>query len=201
MKTIWKVLIAIAIIIVLIIIGFIIYLKTAFISEGEVKNLISEDMNVSENDIHFESIDFELDEKVYEVELYYNNIDYEYKVNAENGRIIYTDYLHSTNNQNNTNQNNNQDVNTNQNNNQSTNNSQNNVQTTSTITLDEAKKIAFDEAGVTENEVNLTKTSSEREDGKEVYEIEFIYNNTEYDFTILKTTGEIIKYDKDAYRR
>ncbi len=191
MKTIWKVIIAVVIIIILIVIGFIIYINTAFISKEEAQNAVIKDMNQDEDDIYFESTDLELEEGQYDISLYYNNTEYEYKIDAKNGRVIYTDYVNSSNQNNGTT---NQDTN-----NQNT---QNNSQTNSTataISLDKAKQIAFEHAGVTEADINLTKAQNEMDDGKEVYEIEFYYNNQEYDYKIDANNGEIISYDRDGH--
>lgn len=192
MKTIWKVIIATIIIIILIIIGFIIYINTAFISKEEAQRIVTEDMNQDEDDIYFESTELELAEGQYDISLYYNNTEYEYKIDAKNGRIIYTDYANS-NNQNNTNSNENSQNNTNSN----QDNSQSSTQ--ATISLDEAKKIAFDHAGVQEADIDLRQAHNEMDDGRNIYEIEFYYNNQEYDYKIDANSGEIISYDRDGH--
>lgn len=186
MKTIWKVLIVILAIIIIGGLAFWIYMKTTYLNEDEVKDIVIRDINQNENDIHFESVEFEFDEKTYDVSVYYNNVEYEYKINAENGRIIYTDYVSTNKSDSNSNQNNNTDNNTDGDN-----------TTTAEITLDEAKQIAYDHAGVKENDINLRKAYEEIDDGISVYEIEFTDTTYEYDITISKTTGEIISYDKD----
>ncbi len=187
MKTIWKVLIAILAIIIIGGLAFWIYMKTTYLSEDEIKDIVIDDINQNENDIYFESVDFEFDEKAYDVSVYYNNVEYEYKIDGENGRIIYTDYVNNSNNSSNTQNNENNTTNDNTSNNTST----------TEITLDEAKQIAFKQAGVSENDINLRKANEEVDDGISVYEIEFTDSTYEYDFTINKNTGEVISYDKD----
>ena len=187
MKTIWKVLIVILAIIIIGGLAFWIYMKTTYLSEDEIKDIVIDDINQNENDIYFESVDFEFDEKAYDVSVYYNNVEYEYKIDGKNGRIIYTDYVNNTNNSSNT---------QNNANNTTTDNTSNNTSTTE-ITLDEAKQIAFKQAGVSENDINLRKANEEVDDGTAVYEIEFTDSTYEYDFTINKNTGEVISYDKD----
>ena len=187
MKTIWKVLIAILAIIIIGGLAFWIYMKTTYLSEDEIKDIVIDDINQNENDIYFESVDFEFDEKAYDVSVYYNNVEYEYKIDGKNGRIIYTDYVNNSNNSSNTQNNENNTTNDNTSNNTST----------TEITLDEAKQIAFKQAGVSENDINLRKANEEVDDGISVYEIEFTDSTYEYDFTINKNTGEVISYDKD----
>ena len=174
-----------------------IYFKTAFISKNEVKDIVADNMNVSSSDLYFESIDFELDNSVYEVEVYYKNRDYEYKIDAKEGKVIYTDFRNvNTNNQNNSSNGNN---NNNGNSNNSNSNGQNSLNgVTASITLDEAKNIALTDAGLDINSVQFTREELEHDNHTLVYELEFFYNNIEYDYEINATTGDIISYDKDS---
>ncbi|MBE5960902.1 MAG: hypothetical protein E7256_05880 [Lachnospiraceae bacterium] len=92
---------------------------------------------------------------------------------------------------------------------------------TTVITMDEAKQIAFEAAGVTEADVRFLETqldlnqdmddrydlddrydTDDRDDrdsdnGKMAYEIEFRYNGLEYDFEIDAKTGDILSYEVD----
>ena len=68
-----------------------------------------------------------------------------------------------------------------------------------TITMDEAKKIALKQAGISsENSVIFTETSFEYDDGRAEYQIDFIYGTTEYEVEIDATTGAIIEYDVES---
>ena len=64
-----KIIIVVVGVFIIIALIFLIYLKTAFISKGDVENIVVSNMNASESDVYFESIDFELDKSVYEVEV------------------------------------------------------------------------------------------------------------------------------------
>lgn len=66
------------------------------------------------------------------------------------------------------------------------------------ITVEDAKTIAFSDIGLTEADVTLKKAGLETEDGITKYEIEFFYNDTEYEYDIDPATGEIMKLDHDA---
>lgn len=74
--------------------------------------------------------------------------------------------------------------------------------TTGSVTLDKAKQIALDHAGKTASQVTFVKAKSDWENGKTVYEIEFIYRSgtgyLEYDYEIDASTGKILSYDYDA---
>ena len=194
MKKYGKIIIIVVGIIAVIALLLLIYFKVTFISKKEVKDIVVDDMNVSSNDVYFESIDLELDKNYYEVELYYQNNDYEYKVDAKNGKVIYNDF-NVTNNSNNNglgNSNSNSNSNGNGNGNNNSNNAGN-----AKISLQEARNIALTHANLDISVVNMVKCESEYDNGVLVYEIDFTYNNYEYDYKVDANTGEIISYDKD----
>ena len=195
MKKYGKIIIIVVGILVVIALLVLLYFKTAFISKNEVKDIIAANMNVNSGDLYFEDIDFEFDKGVYEVEVYYQNRDYEYKIDAKEGKVIYTDFrnINTNNSQNNSNNNNSNGSNNSNSNNQ---NSLNNV--TASISLDEAKNIAVTNAGVDINSVKFTREELDHDNHTLVYELEFFYNNIEYDYEINATTGDIISYDKDS---
>ncbi len=194
MKKYGKIIIIVVGIIAVIALLLLICFKVTFISKKEVKDIVVDDMNVSSNDVYFESIDLELDKNYYEVELYYQNNDYEYKVDAKNGKVIYNDF-NVTNNSNNNglgNSNSNSNSNGNGNGNNNSNNAGN-----AKISLQEARNIALTHANLDISVVNMVKCESEYYNGVLVYEIDFTYNNYEYDYKVDANTGEIISYDKD----
>ena len=188
MKKYGKIIIIVVGILVVIALLILIYFKTAFISKNEVKDIVADNMSVSSSDLYFESIDFEMDKSVYEVEVYYQNKDYEYKIDAKDGKIIYTDF------------NVNNSINDNNSNNSNTNDSTNNGNnaTTASITVEEAKTIALTNANLTEDTVSLLRTEQEYDNGVLVYEIDFTYGDYEYDYKINANTGDIISYDRDS---
>ena len=202
MKKYGKIIIIVVGILAIIALLVLLYFKTAFISKNEVKDIIAANMNVNSGDLYFEDIDFEFDKGVSEVEVYYQNRDYEYKIDAKEGKVIYTDFKYFTN-QNNTNNtndfnNSNNNGNGNGNNSGSTNNQNNLSGVEPSITLDEAKNIAVTNAGVDINSVKFTREELDHDNHTLVYELEFFYNNIEYDYEINATTGDIISYDKDS---
>lgn len=176
-----KIIIGLLAVIVVIVIGFLVYVNTAFISKEEVEKKLAKHINIAEEDLYFEKIELEMENNQYEVDFYYNNNEYEAKVDAKEGKIIYTDFP-LTNTTNNT-----------------TNNSTNEestTQSTEEISLEEAKDITLKHANLNENNLTLIKAREENDDGKMVYEIEWHDGTYEYDFDISKT-GEVLHYDKD----
>lgn len=64
------------------------------------------------------------------------------------------------------------------------------------ISLEEAKNIAFKNAGVTADSVTVTDARLDYDDGVSRYEIDFYNSSYKYDYEI-STKGEIISFDKD----
>lgn len=182
-----KVLIGIVAVVAVLGIGFLIYFNVSFISKDEVKENIARHINVDEDDLYFENIDLELDNNQYEVDFYYNNNEYEAKVDAKEGKVIFTNYPIELTSQPSTT---NDDATTNDD------NTTNDTTTTKEITLEEAKDIALKHGNLNESNLTLVKEREERDDGINKYEIEWRDNTYEYDFEISKT-GEVLHYDKD----
>ena len=167
-----KIKIVILIVLILIVLALVIpyiYVKTAFIDKNVVKENVIADMQVNVEDVHFKDIDLDIDDKYYEVEVYYNNKEYEYKVDAKDGKIIYTNFLITPNSDN----------------------------ETTSISVDEAINVVLKDANLDLEQVNIIKREEEYDDGIKVYDIEFNYNNFEYEYKINANTGEIISFDKD----
>ena len=64
------------------------------------------------------------------------------------------------------------------------------------ISLDDAKKAALADAGLSSSDVTYTKEKLDYEDGIAVYEIEFYTSTMEYEYEIHATTGAV--YSKDV---
>ena len=78
---------------------------------------------------------------------------------------------------------------------QTTNSQTNNTQ--ATISEEEAKKIAFEDAGIAEADVKGLRVTRDFDDGVQKYEVEFREGFTEYDYEIRGEDGEILSYDID----
>ena len=144
--------------------------QKAYIGEEKAKEIALNHANVTNITNYKIELDFD-DVMVYEIEFKVNNKEYDYEINALTGDIIEYEI-------------DNKEV--------SNNNSSDNSNISSTITKDEAKKIALNHANVT----NITNYEIELDDNK--YEIEFKANNKEYSYEINATTGKIIEYEIDT---
>ena len=65
------------------------------------------------------------------------------------------------------------------------------------ITLDQAKAIALNHAGLTADAVYFDKAKLDYDDGMQIYEVEFVSGNVEYEYEIDAVTGAIWDYDWD----
>ena len=70
------------------------------------------------------------------------------------------------------------------------------------ITLEQAKETALKHAGLKADAVTFVKAVPDYENGKLVYEVEFVTNDggkvVEYDYEIDAATGSVVSYDYDA---
>lgn len=119
-------------------------------------------------------VDPELDEVPphYEVELHQGGQEYEYKIQAYTGEILYS----------NTQPDDDDD-------------SAPAVTGTTDIGTEKAKSIALEAAGVTASQVQNLRVERDYDDGRLEYEIEFYVGSTEYDYVISGVDGTILEQD------
>ncbi|MCI8403784.1 MAG: hypothetical protein HFE49_02655 [Clostridia bacterium] len=67
----------------------------------------------------------------------------------------------------------------------------------SEITVEQAKKIALEKAGFAEKDVFFKEAKKDFDDGKWVYDIEFVKDKVEYSAEILVSDGTIVKWEVD----
>ncbi|MBE6763513.1 MAG: hypothetical protein E7553_04040 [Ruminococcaceae bacterium] len=66
-----------------------------------------------------------------------------------------------------------------------------------TVTPEQAKQIALEDAGLTAEQVTWLRTEPDREDGRVVYDVSFRHGDTEYEYLIDAVTGAITEADRD----
>ena len=116
-------------------------------------------------------IDTEDGVKVYDIEFYSGNVEYDYEINAATGAIVSFD----------------QDI---ENYEIPTQPAAPTQAASSVISVDKAKQIALSHAGV--SGASFKKVKLDTDDGVRVYEIEFKVGNVEYDYDIDASSGAII---------
>ena len=144
---------------------------------------------LTSDQVSFIKTDTELENgiEVYNIEFSYENKEYDYKINSANGEIVEYDYDIED-----------YDITQQQTtkgnksvapNNQNSNNSK--------ITVEKAKEISLKHANLKDNQVVFDKTEMDYDNGVQVYDIEFHYNNIEYNYEIDANTGNILSYSQD----
>lgn len=66
------------------------------------------------------------------------------------------------------------------------------------IGKDKAADIALTDAGLSETEVTRLRVSQDRDDGQDIYEVEFTCGTTEYEYEILASDGDILSADHEG---
>ena len=67
------------------------------------------------------------------------------------------------------------------------------------LTLEQAKQAALNRAGVKASEASFTKAYKDFDDGRQVYEIEFYANGTEYDMDVDVNTGRVTDFSTEYH--
>ncbi len=135
-----------------------------------------EDAGINEADAqHLRSV-FERDDGryVFDVEFFVNGVEYDYLIDANLGTVIERDTDARDNDR------------------------HENAPIASEqaqITVDEAKEIALNDAGVDASEANFVKAELDRDDGRYEYDIKFYANGNEYEYEISAVDGSIRESD------
>ena len=147
------------------------------INADKAKEIAFKDAGVSESDVEYINAKPDRDDgrDVFDVEFYADGVEYDYEIDAESGKILSFD--------------------------KDADNLKIPAKTekaaSGRITEAEAEEIAFRDAGVSESDVKRLKTEFDRDDGREIYEVEFYYNNMEYTYEINAADGSILERDVD----
>ncbi len=157
---------------------------SAAITANRAREIALEHAGLSASGVQFLKTQTDWDDGrlVYEVEFVTGNgnvwKEYDYEIDANTGRILDVDYDAET-------------V-------YDTGVSNGNAATA----LETAKKTALEHAGLTASQVQFVKAQTDRDDGRLIYEIEFVVKSgnvwKEYDYEIDASTGRILDFDYDA---
>ncbi len=216
----WKIYsIIITIVLIILIIGLGLYgfIFKENITEQEAKRIAFEYANVLESEVNISYINKNKEDVAYEIAFYDEIYEYEVKVNYNNGNV--TNYEKDIRVYNNTENGDNIDNNDIDNNTTNTisdttdnntvtnstdtnitnnvNNTNNGINTDNFIGEEKAKEISLTHAGLSNEDVFFKSVELDINRYISVYEIEFYYNNFEYDYKIDATTGEVLKYERD----
>lgn len=173
----WKIYgIIITVVLVLVLIGLCLYFFVfrESITEAEAQNIAYEYAGVSASNVTILSIQKDREDREYEIRFYDDMYEYEIDVNYNSGRVINFE----------------KDFRDNANIDQSGN-------TTVSMSEEEARSIALQRAGKTQDEVTFTRVRVDRENGVTVYDVYFYDNEKEYELSIDVDTKEVISYKED----
>ena len=139
----------------------------------EAKDVVLNSLQLSISDVTFtkNKLDLENGILIYELEFFTNDMEYEVDINAYNKEIIRIEKDNR--------------------NNQGNSNNANNY-----IGSSKAKEITLNHSGITDS-VMWKRTEFDFENNTPIYEVEFYYNNVEYNYEINAINGNIIKYEID----
>ncbi|MCD8119775.1 MAG: PepSY domain-containing protein, partial [Lachnospiraceae bacterium] len=155
---------------------------TAQITLEEAKAIALEHAGVDAADATFTKTELDVDNGVseYDIEFTANGYEYEYEVSVTSGVVLKSER---------------EQVNASANQGTS---GETATTAAATITLDEAKVIALNNAGVSASDATFTKGKLDVDDGVTVYDIEFYTTGYEYDYEINATTGAVVKSEKEV---
>lgn len=162
--------------------------STGTITSDKAKEIALNHAGVKAADAKYIKAEYDYDDGVrkYDVEFTVGNTEYDYEINAANGNIIKAekdiddDYKKPV------------TTTTKVTTTKAAANANSDV-----ISLAKAKEIALNHAGVKADDATFVKAKLDKDDGVQVYEIEFCIGRVDYEFEINAKTGAIIDYEKD----
>ncbi len=165
------------------------------ITADQAKEIALKHAGLAADKVKFKKAELNTDDgaREYDIEFCDGNLEYEYEINAETGAVISADKekddckLH----------NGSGNENSNGTGSGNGNGGGGNGSAASIITAAKAKSIALNHAGLSASEVTFIKVERDRDNGVQVYEVEFCKGNYEYDYEINAETGKIIEWDKE----
>lgn len=156
----------------------------AYIGEEKAKQAALAHAGLAEQDvtIHKLKLDFEDGQVEYEVEFFTSTREYEYDINAKTGEILSYDTeeiapSHSSDSS------------------ESSSSSTSGGAQTGRISMEKAKQIALQHAGVSASSATFYKAKLDRDDGLELYELKFYTSGREYEYELRASDGAVLSYD------
>ena len=188
----------------------------AYIGQEKAKAAAIAHAGLSDSDVSYFETDMDTENgiMVYEVEFKCDGYEYEYDINALTGEIVkYSrekddDYFsvqtpsdtqnqQSASSAGNSSDTQNQQSASSAGNSSDTSQSQNTSLPQAKISADEAKEIALAHASVAASEAAYIKVDTDYDDGRLIYEVEFVVKSIEYEYEIDADSGNILDFDRE----
>lgn len=163
--------------------------KKKEISLDEAKEIAIKRAYLTNDEVTFTKAELDDDDGVrnYDIEFTSKNKEYDYSISAADGKIVSSKVSYNSA----------EPQRLQQQQTQQQQNPQVSPESKKEISVNEAKEIALKHANLTSDKVTFTKAELDVDDGVRKYEIEFTYNNKEYEYEINASTGVIISVDID----
>ena len=144
-----------------------------YIGKDKAKEIALNHAGVTADKVSFMKCEFDRDDgiAVYDVEFYFDRCEYDYEINAKNGKILKVE--------------------------KDTFGVDIPTPDKEYITKAEAKAIAFEHAGVKEADAKKVRVEFDFDDGVAEYSVEFHADKFDYDYEIDAVSGKILKVEKD----
>ena len=151
--------------------------SSAALTAEQAETIALESLGLTRDQVRFDrsELDYERGVQVWEVEFRYENTEYNFEIDANTGEILR------------------QDVDREGPAKKPETTPSQPVETPVTLTAEQAETIALESLGLTRDQVRFDRSELDYERGVQVWEVELRHENTEYDFEIDATTGEILK--------
>ena len=173
----------------------------AYIGQEKAKAAAIAHAGLSDSDVSYFETDMDTENgiMVYEVEFKCGGYEYEYDINALTSEIVQysrekdDDYFSVQTPSDTQNQQSTSGVG----NSSDTSQSQNTSLPQAKISADEAKEIALAHASVAASEAAYIKVDTDYDDGRLIYEVEFVVKSIEYEYEIDADSGNILDFDRE----
>ena len=144
-----------------------------YIGKDKAKEIALNHAGVTADKVSFMKCEFDRDDgiAVYDVEFYFDRCEYDYEINAKNGKILKVE--------------------------KDTFDAEIPTPGQEYISKTKAKEIALNHAGVKEADAKRMKVVFDFDDGVAEYEVEFHADKYDYDYEIDAVSGKILKVEKD----
>lgn len=169
-----KKLFIIAGVILLMLLVVVVFWKDSFVSKKDVKSIVMKHAHLTSKDIYDWDIDldYENDHWEYEVEFICDNVTHEYRIDARSGKILHHRIDHED-------------------------EGDKVMDRNESISLAQAQTLVINNVGLSKDAVTFTKAKTSYDDGRMIYELEFVTSEYQYVFEVDAVLGSILK--KEVY--
>ena len=145
----------------------------AYIGEDKAKEAAFTHAGVAESDASYLKVEMDWDHgrMVYDVEFVAGGMEYDYEIDATTGQVVQSDWEMEKDGY------------------------SSSSSSADAITLAQAKELAFQAAGVTEDQVYGLDIDYDSDDGRSICQVEFRTDSAKYEYELDAATGQVLKSD------